>query len=78
MNVIISNRYQTMLQELNIDVIKSLNGEFDVEEIISTFQNFYFQRMILDVTAIKIHPANLTGWTTYSNIYLTIFEILLI
>ena len=53
MNVIISNRYQTMLQELNIDVIKSLNGEFDVEEIISTFQNFYFQRMILDVTAIK-------------------------
>lgn len=53
MNVIISNRYATMLQGLNIDIIKSLNGEFDVEEIISNFQNFYFQRMILDVTAIK-------------------------
>lgn len=53
MNVIISNRYATMLQGLNIDVIKSLNGEFDVEEIISSFQNFYFQRMILDITAIK-------------------------
>ena len=53
MNVIIANKYQSMLQSLNIDVIKSLNGEFEVEEIISTFQNFYYQRMILDITAIK-------------------------
>ena len=53
MNVIISNKYQVMLQSLNIEVIKSMNGEFDVDEIISTFQNFYFQRMILDITALK-------------------------
>ncbi|MBE6144778.1 MAG: hypothetical protein E7169_04315 [Firmicutes bacterium] len=53
MNVIISNRYATMLQQLDIDIIKSLSGEFEVDEIVSTFQNFYFQRMILDITAIK-------------------------
>jgi len=53
MNVIISNRYAPMLQQLDIDIIKNLNGQFDVEEIISNFQNFYFQRMILDITAIK-------------------------
>ena len=53
MNVIISNKYQVMLENLGIDVIKSLNGEFDVDEIISTFQNFFYQRMILDITAIK-------------------------
>lgn len=53
MNVIITNKYASMLQGLDIDIIKSLNGEFDAEEIISTFQNFYFQRMILDITAIK-------------------------
>ena len=53
MNVIITNKYNAMLQGLDIDIIKSLNGEFDAEEIISTFQNFYFQRMILDITAIK-------------------------
>ncbi len=53
MNVIITNKYSAMLQGLDIDIIKSLNGEFDAEEIISTFQNFYFQRMILDITAIK-------------------------
>ena len=53
MNVIIANKYQTMLQALNIDVIKVLTGEFEVDDIISSFQNFYFQRMIIDVTAIK-------------------------
>ena len=53
MNVIVSNKYQSMLETLQIDVIKSINGEFDADEIISTFQNFFFQRMILDITAIK-------------------------
>ena len=53
MNVIISNKYQSMLESLDIDVIKSLNGEFEVDEIIKSFENFYFQRMILDITAIK-------------------------
>lgn len=53
MNVIISNKYQSMLQSLNIDIISQLNGEFEAEELISRFQNFYYQRMILDITAIK-------------------------
>lgn len=53
MNVIISNKYKTLMQDLNIDVIKSLDGEFEVEEIISTFKNFFFQRMIIDITALK-------------------------
>ena len=53
MNVIIANKQQSMLQNLEIDVIKTLEGEFDVDDIIAQFQNFFFQRMILDVTALK-------------------------
>lgn len=53
MNVIVSNKYQYMLENLGIDIIKNLNGEYSVDEIISTFQNFFYQRMILDITAIK-------------------------
>lgn len=53
MNVIVSNKYQSMLQNLGVDIIKEMNGEFDVDEIISTFDNFFYQRMILDITAIK-------------------------
>ncbi|MCI9233268.1 MAG: hypothetical protein HFH08_01570 [Bacilli bacterium] len=53
MNVIVANKYETMLQDLNIDVIKRLNGEFEVDDLIAQFENFFFQRMILDITAIK-------------------------
>lgn len=53
MNVIVSNRNHSLLDNLGIDVIKEMNGEFEVDEIISTFQNFFYQRMILDITAIK-------------------------
>lgn len=53
MNVIISNKNQLLLENLGIDIIKEMNGEFNVDEIIATFQNFFYQRMILDITAIK-------------------------
>lgn len=53
MNVIVSNKYQNMLATLDIDVIKSINGEFEVEELVNVFTNFYFNKMIIDITAIK-------------------------
>ena len=53
MNVIVSNKNQLLLENLGVDVIKEMNGEFEVDEIIATFQNFFYQRMILDITAIK-------------------------
>ena len=53
MNVIISNKFRDALASLDIDVIKKLDGEFSVEEIIESFKNFFFQRMILDITALK-------------------------
>ena len=43
MNVIVSNKYQLMLENLGIDVIKNMNGEFEVDEIVNTFQNFFYQ-----------------------------------
>ena len=53
MNVIVSNKNQLLLENLGIDIIKEMNGEFEVDEIIATFQNFFYQRMILDITSIK-------------------------
>lgn len=53
MNVIVANKYRDALATLDIDVIKKLDGEYSVEEIIETFKNFFFQRMILDITALK-------------------------
>jgi hypothetical protein len=52
-NVIVSNKKKQMLENLNIEIIKELNGEFAVDDLISNFRNFFFQRMILDITALK-------------------------
>ncbi len=53
MNVIIANKYREMLGGLNIEIIKSLEGVYDVDYIINEFSNFYFDRMILDITALR-------------------------
>ena len=53
MNVIIANNADDELSSLNIDVIKKINGEFSSEEIVSMFENFFYEKMILDITAIK-------------------------
>ena len=53
MNVIVSNKYQSLLASLNIDVIKSINGEFSVDDLIAQLSTFYYNKMILDITAIK-------------------------
>ncbi len=53
MNVIISNKFQSVLQNLEVETLKTLNGVFSVDEIISQFKVIFFQRMILDITAIK-------------------------
>lgn len=53
MNVIIANKYKDMLHTLDIEVIKTLEGVYNVDDIIDNFSNFYFDRMILDITALE-------------------------
>ena len=53
MNVIVSNKNKALLNSLDVDVIKSISGEFTADEIVGTFSNFFFNRMFLDITAIK-------------------------
>lgn len=53
MNVIVANKYKEMLSNLDIEVIKRIDGVFPADEIISTFQNFFFNKMVLDITAIE-------------------------
>lgn len=53
MNVIISNKYKHELDDLEIDVSKKLEGEHEVDEIVDTFSNYFFNKMIIDITAIK-------------------------
>lgn len=53
MDTVISNKYTDTFNALDIEVSKRLTGEYEVDEIISTFKNFFFNKMFLDITAIK-------------------------
>lgn len=53
MDTVISNKYSSVLNELDIEVSKKLEGEYTVDEIISQFKNLFFNKMFLDITAIK-------------------------
>ena len=53
MNVIIANERQNELANLDIEIIKAVNGVYEADELVQMFSNFFFGRMILDLTAIK-------------------------
>ena len=53
MNVIVSNKYQTLLGTLNVEVIKTINGEFSIQDLVNQFSNFFYNKMIIDITSIK-------------------------
>lgn len=53
MNVIIANKYQTLLGSADIDVIKTSFGVFEVSEIVNLYKNFFYNKLIIDITAIN-------------------------
>lgn len=53
MNVIVSNLNKDKFVNLNVDIIKSISGEFTADEIVQSFSNFFFNRMFLDITSIQ-------------------------
>ena len=53
MNVIVANERRVELNSLNIDIIKNVEGLYTVDELIGMFTNFFFNKIIIDVTAIK-------------------------
>jgi len=53
MNVIVANEARDMLKQLDVDIIKSVEGVHSADEIVEMFKNFFYARMILDITAIE-------------------------
>lgn len=53
MNVLVVNQQESVISSLNIEVIKTLRGSFTADELIGTFTNFFFARMVIDVTALQ-------------------------
>ena len=53
MNVIVANEKSNELASLNVDIIKSVTGIFEASEIVEMFRSFFYNKLLLDVTALK-------------------------
>jgi hypothetical protein len=53
MNVIVTNEQQGKMANLDVDIIKSITGSYSANELVEMFKNFFYSKMVLDVTAIK-------------------------
>ena len=53
MDIVVANQYRDEIMNLDADIIKSVNGEYDAAEIGEMFKDFFFDRLIIDVTALK-------------------------
>ena len=53
MNVLITNKLDNDLSSLDVDIIKHVTGSFNSSDIVDMFKTFFYNKMILDITAIK-------------------------
>lgn len=53
MNVVTSNENKEIIDRLDIDIIKRIDGQYELRELLSKFVNLYFNKMIVDITSIK-------------------------
>ena len=53
MKVFVANERREELENSDIEFVKKMEGINTADEIINTFRNFYYSKMILDVTGVK-------------------------
>lgn len=53
MNLLIENLNSALLNKIDANVIKTLHGEFTKDELSKELVNFYYSKVIIDITAIK-------------------------
>ncbi len=56
MNVIVANRYSELLNGSNIQIMKVMSGVFKVSEMINSFRGMFYQKIIIDATAMEGYP----------------------
>ena len=53
MNVIIKNPKNKKLDKINMEVIKTLSGQFTINQVQEQLVNLYYNKVVIDVTAIN-------------------------
>lgn len=58
MNIVIANENMRVINTLSVDIIKVITGVYDVSTIEKELVNFYYNKVIIDITAIKNYFSN--------------------
>lgn len=53
MNVVTANENKNIIDRLDFDIIKRIDGEYDVKELMGKLTNLYFNKLVIDITSIK-------------------------
>ena len=53
MNIITANVNKSIMDQLTIDAIKRVDGQYELRELLSKFVNLYFNKIILDISSLK-------------------------
>ena len=56
MNVIVANKYTSLFNGSNIQIMKAVTGVYKVSEIVNYFKGMYYQKLIIDATALADFP----------------------
>lgn len=53
MNVVTANENKNIIDRLDFDIIKRIDGEYELNELMSKLVNLYFNKIVIDITSIR-------------------------
>lgn len=56
MNIIVTNQNKELIMSTNIEIMKELNGVFQISEIANSFNSIFYRKLIIDATALANFP----------------------
>lgn len=69
MNVVVANKYKEQIKSLGIEITGILEGEYTAEYIAETYSNYYYDKLILDVTSIRDYANTETLFISLKKIF---------
>ncbi len=53
MNVVTANENKNIIDRLDFDIIKRIDGEYELTDLMSKLTNLYYNKIVIDITSIK-------------------------
>ena len=65
MNVVTANANKNIFDRLDFDIIKRIDGEYDVKELMGKLTNLYFNKLCISTTRQNLRAFHQIGTKNY-------------